>query len=138
VSAEFEKEPNSLSNLEPRARFSGLKPDSPKLVVDETVNLGWQPNDESYSRVFAGTERLTCSGVEITVWGDELPDGTIDRTITVFGPDEIEPGYEDDPWADNGARLHHTNVDSLNITADEARCIASALMEAADEIDGLR
>jgi NUMOD4 motif len=58
-----------------------------------------------------------------------------DHSIVIFGPDEVEPGHEGDPWADDGAHIRHVNVDTLNFTADEARHIASALIHAADHLD---
>jgi hypothetical protein len=60
-----------------------------------------------------------------------------DRSIVIFGPDEVKDGYEGNPWADDGAHLRHINVDTMNLTPNEARDIASALIEAADHLDDL-
>jgi hypothetical protein len=59
------------------------------------------------------SDQPTATGVQVLIYGELLPDGTIRHTIGLSG-----------------------DLDALTFGADDARCIAAALMEAADEIDG--
>jgi hypothetical protein len=88
---------------------------------------GRNPNRMTHDTTDVALVAQLDTGIEILIEDD--------HSIVIIGPDEVEPGYENDPWADDGAHLRHVNVDTLNFTADEARDIASALIHAADHLE---
>lgn len=51
-------------------------------------------------------------------------------SIRLFGPDEVEPGHESDPWADNYSHIRHLNVETFHFTADQAVRLALGILDA--------